>query len=73
MGVEERRATVEERVEDVDGQPIRWRSAPGLDPPVLYVHGVPESGDMWDPFLARTGGVAPDLPGFGGSATPPRS
>ena len=35
--------------------------------PILYVHGVPNSGRMWDPFLARTGGIAPDLPGFGES------
>jgi len=35
------------------------------DAPILYVHGVPHSGEMWQPFLARTGGVAVDLPGFG--------
>jgi pimeloyl-ACP methyl ester carboxylesterase len=35
--------------------------------PVLYVHGVPNSGEMWKPFLERTGGIAPDLPGFGRS------
>jgi pimeloyl-ACP methyl ester carboxylesterase len=34
---------------------------------ILYVHGVPNSGRMWEPFLARTGGIAPDLPGFGES------
>ena len=55
-------------VEDIDGQPIVWRTAPGDAPPVLYVHGVPDSGAMWAPFLERTGGVAPDLPGFGQSA-----
>src|SRR5688500_16127267 len=48
--------------------PIVWRSAPGGDTPVLYVHGVPESGEQWEAFLARTGGLAPDLPGFGQSA-----
>src|SRR5204862_101881 len=36
-------------------------------PPVLYVHGVPTSSDDWIPFPERTGGVAPDLPGFGRS------
>ena len=32
---------------------------------MLYVHGVPTSSDDWVPFLERTGGLAPDLPGFG--------
>lgn len=35
--------------------------------PVLYVHGVPTSGADWVPFLERTGGLAPDLLGFGRS------
>jgi len=35
--------------------------------PVLYVHGVPTSSDDWVPFLERTGGLAPDLLGFGRS------
>ena len=54
--------------DELDGLPVVWRSAPGGDPPVLYLHGVPDAGELWDPFLERTGGVAPDLPGFGGSA-----
>ena len=54
--------------DELDGLPVVWRSAPGGDPPVLYLHGVPDAGDLWAPFLERTGGVAPDLPGFGGSA-----
>jgi pimeloyl-ACP methyl ester carboxylesterase len=33
----------------------------------LYLHGVPESSDAWLEFLARSGGLAPDLPGFGRS------
>src|SRR5207244_234756 len=33
-------------------------------------HGVPNNSDDWLPFLARTGGLAPDLPGFGRSAKP---
>jgi pimeloyl-ACP methyl ester carboxylesterase len=37
---------------------------------IVYLHGVPESGEMWRPFLERTGGDAPDLPGFGRSAKP---
>jgi pimeloyl-ACP methyl ester carboxylesterase len=37
---------------------------------VLYVHGVPNTGAQWRPFLEHTGGLAPDLPGFGASAKP---
>jgi pimeloyl-ACP methyl ester carboxylesterase len=38
--------------------------------PVLYLHGVPNSSGEWGPFLERTGGFAPDLPGFGRSGKP---
>ena len=52
--------------------PVFWRSAPS--PPgeavPLYLHGVPTSSDDWLAFLARTGGLAPDLPGFGRSGKP---
>lgn len=37
------------------------------DAPILYVHGVPNAGVMWAPFLRRSGGIAVDLPGFGRS------
>jgi pimeloyl-ACP methyl ester carboxylesterase len=59
---------VTERLEDLDGQPVFWQEADGDDPPVLYVHGVPSCSDDFLPFLARTGGIAPDLPGFGRSS-----
>jgi pimeloyl-ACP methyl ester carboxylesterase len=49
-------------------QPLFWRSAKGDEPPVLYLHGVPTSSDDWVPFLERTGGIAPDLFGFGRSS-----
>ncbi len=58
---------VDEHTGEIDGQPVFWRSAPGDDPPVLYVHGVPTSGADWVPVLERTGGLAPDLLGFGRS------
>jgi pimeloyl-ACP methyl ester carboxylesterase len=37
---------------------------------IVYLHGVPESGDMWRPFVERTGGDAPDMPGFGRTDKP---
>src|SRR3954454_24772596 len=59
-----------ERKEKVGGVEVLWREAPGR--PVLYLHGVPTDGDDWLPFLERTGGFAPDLPGFGRSDKPPQ-
>ena len=60
---------------EIDGLPVFWRSAPvpgetadGAVP--LYLHGVPNNSDDWLAFLARTGGLAPDLPGFGRSGKP---
>jgi pimeloyl-ACP methyl ester carboxylesterase len=49
---------------------ILWRKAltTGSRAPVLYLHGVPTDGDDWLAFLKQTGGLAPDLPGFGRSA-----
>ncbi len=59
---------VEEHSGELDGQPVFWRAAASQHAaPPLYVHGVPSSGADWLPFLARTGGLAPDLPGFGRS------
>lgn len=64
---------VAEHTGELDGQPVFWRSAGRAGPdgdgraPVLYVHGVPTSSDDWVPFLERTGGLAPDLLGFGRS------
>lgn len=62
-------ATASERRETVDGIETRWLEAPseGAHAPVLYVHGVPTAGWEWRAFLERTGGYAPDLPGFGDS------
>jgi pimeloyl-ACP methyl ester carboxylesterase len=65
MAIEERR----DQIGDVD---VVWREAPATGPaPVLYLHGVPNDGDDWLPFLERSGGYAPDLPGFGRSDKPP--
>lgn len=60
-------AIISEHTDELDGQPLFWRTAPTASgtAPVLYVHGVPTSSDDWLPFLELTGGLAPDLPGFG--------
>ncbi|MGH2947927.1 MAG: alpha/beta fold hydrolase [Solirubrobacteraceae bacterium] len=55
---------------DIDGLPVRYLRAPCDDPPILWVHGVPDSADLWAPFLERAGGIAVDLPGFGASGKP---
>jgi pimeloyl-ACP methyl ester carboxylesterase len=57
------------RTDILDDQPACWQEAPTAAgaTPVLYVHGVPTNGRLWTPFLERTGGLAPDLPGFGAS------
>lgn len=65
---------VSDRTGQLDGLPVFWREAPaagGLaEAPPLYLHGVPTNSDEWLPYLARTGGLAPDLPGFGRSGKP---
>lgn len=61
-------AAITEHTEEIDGQPVFWRSSPSGGVPVLCLHGVPTSSDDWVPFLGRTGGLAPDLPGFGRSS-----
>ena len=57
---------------ELDGLPVFWRTAeaPAGVAPALYLHGVPENSDEWSPMLERTGGIAPDLPGFGRSGKP---
>jgi pimeloyl-ACP methyl ester carboxylesterase len=64
---------VTEHTGNVAGLDVHWREAApagGSRPPILYVHGNPTASWLWAPFLERTGGVAPDLPGFGSSAKP---
>jgi pimeloyl-ACP methyl ester carboxylesterase len=62
------RVEIAERRGQVAGLEVAWRQAG--DAPILYLHGVPTASWDWEPFLAGTGGVAPDLPGFGRSAKP---
>lgn len=54
----------------IGGLESAWLEAPSGGTPTLFVHGVPDEGSMWAPFLERTGGIAPDLPGFGETAKP---
>lgn len=61
---------METREAVIDGLPVRWLEAPCSDPPILWVHGVPDSADVWTPLLERAGGIAVDLPGFGASGKP---
>jgi pimeloyl-ACP methyl ester carboxylesterase len=57
----ERRATVA-------GTEVLWREADSRTAaPTLYLHGVPNNGAEWERFLEQSGGIAPDLPGFGRS------
>lgn len=59
---------IAERSAQVAGLGIHYRQAGNA--PILYLHGVPTHSHDWIPFLERTGGIAPDLPGFGKSAKP---
>lgn len=62
---------VSEHHGELEGRPVFWRGAPARGDAVpLYLHGVPDSSDIWVKFLARSGGIAPDLPGFGRSGKP---
>ncbi len=56
---------MDEHTIDVGGTPVFYRRRAGAD--VLYLHSVPTSSDDWRDLLAATGGIAPDLPGFGRS------
>jgi haloacetate dehalogenase len=67
-------AGFEQRHLDVDGVTINVRVG-GSGPPVLLLHGYPQTGAMWHrvaPVLTRTHTVVvPDLRGYGDSAAPP--
>jgi pimeloyl-ACP methyl ester carboxylesterase len=52
--------------------PVNGADSPGHDlgagsNEIVYLHGAPTSSDDWLSFLERTGGIAPDLIGFGRS------
>ncbi|MGA2925424.1 MAG: alpha/beta hydrolase [Solirubrobacteraceae bacterium] len=59
---------VDEHTIEVAGASVFYRSASFTATPTLYLHGIPCSGDAWVGSLQRTGGIVPDLPGFGRSS-----
>jgi pimeloyl-ACP methyl ester carboxylesterase len=59
---------VDEHTIEVAGAPVFYRQAPATGATALYLHSVPTSSDDWREFLPKTGGLAPDLIGFGRSA-----
>ncbi|MBV9167583.1 MAG: alpha/beta hydrolase [Solirubrobacterales bacterium] len=59
---------VAEHTIELAGAPVFYRSAEAELAPLLYLHGCPTSSDDWIELLQRTGGIAPDLVGFGRSA-----
>jgi pimeloyl-ACP methyl ester carboxylesterase len=61
---------VDEHTTEVAGASVFYRRAPAEGTEPLYLHSVPTSSDDWQEVLARSGGIAPDLPGFGRSGKP---
>lgn len=69
-------ATTNRRV-TVDGVEVFWREAgPAEAPVLLLLHGFPSASHMFRDLIPRLADryrvIAPDLPGFGQSAMPPR-
>lgn len=65
------------RTQQVEGLDIFYREAGPADAPVvLLLHGFPTSSHMYRDLIPKLAGqyrvIAPDLPGFGESATPSR-
>lgn len=62
---------VDEHTTTIDDVPVFYRSAEpgtaGEGAPAVYLHDALTSSDDWTAFLERTGGIAPDLIGFGRS------
>jgi pimeloyl-ACP methyl ester carboxylesterase len=58
---------IAEHTIELAGAPVFYRSTEAEFAPPLYLHGCPTSSDDWIPLLERTGGIAPDLVGFGRS------
>ena len=61
---------VDEHTIEIAGASVFYRRAPAPQTEVLYLHSAPTSSDDWQAPLALSGGVAPDLPGFGRTGKP---
>ena len=65
--------SVTSRFADVNGVKLHYLVA-GKGDPIVLLHGFAESSHMWLPLIAELSGrytvIAPDLRGFGQSATP---
>ncbi len=59
---------VAEQTIELAGAPVFYRHSPSVGATVVYLHGAPTSSDDWLPFLELSGGLAPDLLGFGRSS-----
>ncbi len=62
------RIHIDEQTIEVAGAPVFYRRAAPTGAIPLYLHSVPTSSDDWIAFLQRSGGIAPDLLGFGRSS-----
>lgn len=62
------RVAVAEHTIELAGAPAFYRHAAVAGPTPVYLHSAPTSSDDWLAFLERTGGLAPDLLGFGRSS-----
>jgi pimeloyl-ACP methyl ester carboxylesterase len=70
--------TIKNQTMEVDGINLFYREAGNPDSPsILLLHGFPTSSHMFRNLIPKLAGehhvVAPDLPGFGFSDSPPRS
>jgi pimeloyl-ACP methyl ester carboxylesterase len=71
-------SNVQSRTADVDGFKVFYREAGSpTSPKLLLLHGFPSAGHMFRDLIPLLADhfhiIAPDLPGFGQSAMPPRS
>lgn len=65
---------MDERFVDARGQKV-WHREAGNGPPILFLHGFPQTGHCWRGMIDRLGDrfrlLMPDVPGFGASDAPP--
>jgi pimeloyl-ACP methyl ester carboxylesterase len=59
---------LDEHTIEIDSAPAFYRAAAAAGAPPVLLHDLPSSSGDWAGLLERTGGIAPDLIGFGRSA-----